>query len=193
MRHSISSMGRCVRCLFRRWGILRPAPLRNITDRSCLMSEALPRFPHMAVYGAEHIQLGANVSFNNFCHLTATADAPILIGDDVMCGPFLVMNTGDHGFESGKQKIRDQRSRRESIIVGNDVWLAARVTVLRGARIPDGCVIGACSLVTRHNKLTPYSVWAGTPLRKIGERTGHENPDQMQSNSSAASKPVGSF
>jgi acetyltransferase-like isoleucine patch superfamily enzyme len=128
-------------------------------------------FPDIVVYGAQHIQLGARVSFNNFCHLTASEEATISIGDDVLCGPFVLMNTGDHGFRSKDLKIRDQPVERARIVIGNDVWIGARVTILRGAIIPDGCIIGACSLVTLHCNLKPYAVYVGNPLRQIGERT----------------------
>jgi putative colanic acid biosynthesis acetyltransferase WcaF len=35
------------------------------------------------------------------------------------------------------------------IEIGDGVWVAVRATVLRGVRIGDGAVIGACALVTR--------------------------------------------
>lgn len=143
---------------------------RNITTSPCAMRESQHLFPDIAVYGGEHIHLGVNVSFNNFCHLTATSVAPIEIGDDVLVGPHVIMNTGDHGCVLAGKKIREQPAVREGIKIGSDVWIAARVTILRGARIPDGCVIGACSLVTRHDKLEPNGVYVGSPLRKIRER-----------------------
>jgi len=145
--------------------------MRNLTTAPCLMHDAQGLFPNLVVYGAEHVHLGARVSFNHFCHLTAVADAPIFIGDDVLFGPFVLANTGDHGFASRTLKVRDQAPRRERIVIGNDVWIGGRVTLLRGAVVPDGCIIGACSLVTRHDALRPYGVYAGSPLRRIGERT----------------------
>jgi virginiamycin A acetyltransferase len=54
------------------------------------------------------------------------------------------------------------------ITVGNDVWIGANVVILDGAVIPDGCVIGAQSLVK--GILKEYSIYAGNPLRLIGTR-----------------------
>ena len=53
-------------------------------------------------------------------------------------------------------------------IIGNDVWIAAGAQILRGVTIGDGAVIGAGSVV-KHN-VEPYSIVAGIPARKIGQR-----------------------
>lgn len=52
--------------------------------------------------------------------------------------------------------------------IGNDVWLASGVCVLRGVSIGDGCVIGANSVVTRD--IPPYSIAVGVPARVIRRR-----------------------
>ncbi len=45
-------------------------------------------------------------------------------------------------------------------IIGNHVWMGARVMVL-GAKISDGCVIGACALVTKD--IPPKCIAYGVP------------------------------
>jgi len=47
------------------------------------------------------------------------------------------------------------------IEIGNDVWVGARSIILPGAKIGDGAVIGAGSVVTKN--IAPYSISAGTP------------------------------
>lgn len=54
------------------------------------------------------------------------------------------------------------------IVVGDDVWVGANCVILDGAKIGDGCVVGASSIVRGH--LEPYGVYGGSPLRKLGER-----------------------
>ena len=34
------------------------------------------------------------------------------------------------------------------IVIGNHVWIGTQVTCLKGARVADNCIIGACALVT---------------------------------------------
>lgn len=50
-------------------------------------------------------------------------------------------------------------------IVGNDVWIGARVTIMDGVKIGDGAIIAAGAVVTRD--VAPYSVVAGVPARHI--------------------------
>jgi acetyltransferase-like isoleucine patch superfamily enzyme len=54
------------------------------------------------------------------------------------------------------------------IIIEEEVWLGAGVTVLDGAVIKRGAVIGAMSLV--NGVVEEYSINAGVPCKKIGER-----------------------
>lgn len=35
------------------------------------------------------------------------------------------------------------------LTIGNHVWLGEKVTILKKAKIPDGCIVGTCSVVTR--------------------------------------------
>lgn len=50
-------------------------------------------------------------------------------------------------------------------VIGNDVWIGAGATVLRGAVIEDGAVIGAGSIVTGH--VPAYAVVGGIPAKRI--------------------------
>jgi len=55
------------------------------------------------------------------------------------------------------------------LIIGNDVWIGANVTILPGCRvIGDGIVIGAGSVVTKD--IEPFTVVAGAPARVIRKR-----------------------
>ena len=50
--------------------------------------------------------------------------------------------------------------------IGDDVWIGARAAILKGAKIPDGCIVGYGSLVTKAFT-DEHSVIAGTPAKKI--------------------------
>lgn len=56
----------------------------------------------------------------------------------------------------------------KDINIGNDVWIGASATILRGVTVGDGSVIGANSLVTKD--VPPYSIVAGNPARVIRMR-----------------------
>jgi maltose O-acetyltransferase len=50
-------------------------------------------------------------------------------------------------------------------------WIGVRAIVLPGVTLHEGCVVGAGSVVTKD--FERYSIVAGVPAKKIGER----NPD----------------
>lgn len=54
------------------------------------------------------------------------------------------------------------------IEIGNDVWIGANVTILRGVHIGDGAVIGANTLVNKD--IPPYAIVVGCPARVIKYR-----------------------
>lgn len=52
------------------------------------------------------------------------------------------------------------------IEICDDVWIGFNCTVLKGVRIGQGSVVGACSMVT--HDVAPYTVVAGNPAVPIG-------------------------
>lgn len=53
-------------------------------------------------------------------------------------------------------------------IIGNDVWIGYRATILSGVSISDGAIIGAGSVVTKN--VPPYAIVAGNPAKLIKYR-----------------------
>jgi acetyltransferase-like isoleucine patch superfamily enzyme len=53
-------------------------------------------------------------------------------------------------------------------IIGNDVWIATRATILSGCRIGHGAVVGAGAVVS--GVVPPYSIVAGNPARVVRSR-----------------------
>jgi acetyltransferase-like isoleucine patch superfamily enzyme len=54
------------------------------------------------------------------------------------------------------------------IVIGNDVWIGDRATIMSGVIIGDGAVIAANAHVGKD--VGPYEVWGGNPARKIRDR-----------------------
>ena len=54
------------------------------------------------------------------------------------------------------------------IIIEDDVWIGANVTILKGVTVAKGSVIGAESVVTKSTE--PYSINVGNLCKKIKMR-----------------------
>jgi acetyltransferase-like isoleucine patch superfamily enzyme len=125
--------------------------------------------PSTSVYfGLENLSLGNNVSIPRFAHIFCT-DAPLTIGNNVIFGPAPTIVTGDHRIDViGKPIFLSYDKLPENdapVIIEDDVWIGAHVTILKGVTIGRGSVVAAGGIV---NKSTPpYSINGGVPARVI--------------------------
>jgi acetyltransferase-like isoleucine patch superfamily enzyme len=56
------------------------------------------------------------------------------------------------------------------LVIGGHVHIGIRAIILGGCkRIAEGVLIGAGSVVTK-DILEPWTIWAGNPVKKIGDR-----------------------
>ncbi len=135
-----------------------------------------------------HAQQGNNtyIGKNFFCN----ANCQILdheeayIGDNVLFGPNVTIMTISHSMDAKQRKIEhfansfEPRKRgnieiNAPVVIGDDVWLAAGVTVCPGVTIGCNSVIGAGSVVTRD---IPSNVFAcGVPCRVVREITASDS------------------
>lgn len=59
---------------------------------------------------------------------------------------------------------------RSSVRIGKHCMIGANTVILPGASIPIGTVVGAMSLVLQDTHLSPWSIYAGCPVRRLRER-----------------------
>ncbi len=112
------------------------------------------------------VSLGKRVFINRGTIITARA--PIFIGDDVLIGPYVIINSGNHGYADPTIPIRLQEHTVEPISVGNDVWIGAHAVILAGVQIGNGAVVAAGAVVT--HDVPPMTVVGGVPARPILRR-----------------------
>jgi len=96
--------------------------------------------------------------------LGVTEGGKITLGYDCLLAEGVDLRNGDsHSIidvESGKRI-----NAAEDVVVGDHVWLGARVIVLKGSRIGDHTVIGAGSIVT--GPIDANVVAVGAPAREV--------------------------
>ena len=121
-----------------------------------------------------NLEVGYNLFINRGVYITARA--PISIGNNVIVGPYTVINSGSHNYRDPNILMRDQGHKMAPIVIEDDVWIAAHVTVLPGVTIKKGAVIAAGAVVTKD--VAPYTVVGGIPAKLISSRSIGENNNQ---------------
>jgi acetyltransferase-like isoleucine patch superfamily enzyme len=108
----------------------------------------------------------AEVRIGKGCGFSGTVVAAfkqIVLGDNVVCGANTLITDSDWHPEDPRAGVP------APVILGSNVWLGVNATVLKGVRIGDNSVVGACSVVTRD---IPSNVFAaGNPCRVIKPMT----------------------
>ena len=130
---------------------------------------------------------GGQVRIGNHCFVGENSyiwsGKSVHIGDRVLIGHNCnVFDNDGHPFDKDERHAQFKKifsdghpkninlSDRE-VIIEDDVWIGANVTVLKGTRIGKGAIIGAGSIVSRN--IEPFTVNAGSPskiLRRLDEK-----------------------
>ena len=94
----------------------------------------------------------------------------VTIGEHVMMGPEVYIYTQNHRHDSIDKTMDSQGFEEEKpVIIGNDVWIGSRVTILPGVRIGNGAILGADSVITKD--VPDYTIVAGNPAKIVKHRT----------------------
>lgn len=68
--------------------------------------------------------------------------------------------------------IKNFRTSRGDVVIGNDVWLCENCTILSGVKIGHGAVIASGAVISRD--VEPYAVMAGNPAKLVRWRFDEE-------------------
>lgn len=113
------------------------------------------------------LSIGNGCNFGAFNHITCTNR--ILIGDCILTGKWVTITDNGHGKTDLDTLHIDPMKRpvssKGSVIIGNNVWIGDKATILAGVTIGDGAVIAANAVVTKD--VPAYCVAAGNPARII--------------------------
>jgi maltose O-acetyltransferase len=130
-----------------------------VGDRLLLVST--PAVTELAVHDGGTLEIGDRVFINYGCSIVASL--LVRIGPRCSIGTHAILM--DNDFHRPEPERRNERPESRPIVLEENVWLGARVTVLRGVTIGRDSVIGAGSVVTRD--IPPRSVAVGLPARVV--------------------------
>lgn len=107
--------------------------------------------------------------------------SPMLsIGRYTMLAPHVSVVGSDHRWNNPTVPIQfSGRPEQSQTVIGRDVWIGTRATLLRGITIGDGAIIGAGAVVTKD--VPSREIWAGVPAIKVRNRfTTEADQDRHQ-------------
>lgn len=113
-----------------------------------------------------YLNIGNNVKINH--HAEIDYSGGIVIEDDVWISQYAIIETHKHVVASRELKEK-QPLELNSLVIMKDAWIGAFAVILPGvARIGEGAVVGAGSIVTRD--VGDWEIVGGAPARVIGRR-----------------------
>ena len=96
------------------------------------------------------IIIGNNCSVGEFNQITACNK--ITIGDGLLTGRYVYIGDNSHGDLSWEEStippIKRSLKSKGEVVIGNNVWIGDKATILPGVKIGDNVIIGANSVVT---------------------------------------------
>lgn len=113
------------------------------------------------------IAIGDNCHIGAFNHITCVNK--IEIGDGFVSGKWVTITDNSHGdtkFDTLRQPVSTRLVfSKGPVIIGRNVWVGDKATILAGVKIGDGAVVGANSVVTKD--VPSYSIVGGNPAKVI--------------------------
>lgn len=149
-------------------------------ERAAILQKLIPAAPSAYLQGPIFFDYGlfTEIGKNFYANFNFTVldVCPVKIGDNVFVGPNVSVLTPKHPLlpqernqfidENGNLTNREYGA---PVTIGDDCWIAGNVTILAGAEIGSGCVIGAGSVVT--GKIPQGYLAYGNPCRPIRKIT----------------------
>lgn len=126
--------------------------------------------PSCEIRYPENIAVGNRTNINHGCELYGGGG--ITIGDGTMLAYEVFIMSDSRRFR-GDLPLKLQIGRiKKEVIIGNDVWIGARATILPGVEISDHSIVAAGAVVTKN--VAEWEIVGGNPAKVIGNRLNGE-------------------
>ena len=111
------------------------------------------------------LKLGKNCKIGDNVHFVASEN--VTVGDNCLMASNIFISDTNHGSNEDPSKTSpDERPLTSCpVAIGNNVWIGEGACVLPGAKIGDGCIIGAHSIVK--GEIPSYTIVAGAPAKVV--------------------------
>jgi maltose O-acetyltransferase len=142
--------------------VLGPGAVVEVGEGAWLRTEVGP--VNVVAFAGARVDIGPN-SFINAGYLSAKREVRLGRHSNLGIGS-RVFDSDQHDFDAERPEVT------APVRIGDFVWIASDVTVLRGVTIGDHSVVGTRSLVTRD--VPPHTLAFGVPAEprgSVGDRT----------------------
>ncbi|WP_163938042.1 DapH/DapD/GlmU-related protein [Paraferrimonas sp. SM1919] len=112
------------------------------------------------------IECGDEVSINHGCSFDG-GRAGIKIGNQARIANNVTIYAFNHGM-SMDAPIYQQAVTSKGVVIGEDVWVGAKVCIVDGVTIGNHAIVGMGAVVTKD--VPEYAIVAGNPAKVIGDR-----------------------
>lgn len=118
---------------------------------------------------APQIIIGNGCDFGYYNHITCCNK--ITIGDGVLTGMHVIISDNSHGHirtdENGIRPVDRPLVSKGEVVIGNNVWIGDKASILAGVHIGEGAIIAANAVVTKD--VPSFTVVGGVPAKVIKE------------------------
>lgn len=128
--------------------------------------------------GAKRIQIGKGCFINSGVRFACVPGSTITLGNHVQVGPRCLFETRNHSLVLIDDHKRGGQAK--SIIVEDNVWIAANAIILPGIQIGKGSVVAAGAVVTKN--VPPYTLVGGVPARVLKQLNAQDALISKQNN-----------
>lgn len=118
--------------------------------------------------GAGKIEIADGLSLGEYSHITSANE--VTIGKNLLTGRFVLITDNSHGENKSKAELNIAPLQRAvyskgKVVIGDNVWIGDKATILAGVTIGNGAIIAANAVVTKD--VPAYSIAAGVPAKII--------------------------
>lgn len=125
------------------------------------------------------IEIGSNSGIGKNAYISNIGGGgEVIIGNNVMMAPDVVILTKSHEYGDIKIPMNMQKSYSSTVIIEDDVWIGIRTIILPGVKIGKGSIIGAGAVLTKD--IPPYSIAGGVPAKIIKSRLNKGEYDEYE-------------
>jgi maltose O-acetyltransferase len=115
------------------------------------------------------ISLGSNSWVGPYVKIYGIgAGGKLIIGDNVLIAPEVVILTTQHIYADPEIPIFSQGTEASTVVIEDMVYIGYRVIIMPGITIGKGAIVGAGAVVTKD--VPPYDIVGGVPAKNIRMR-----------------------